>query len=69
MILLMERFGWPIMKSCSVICGLLFGCIIAGATGYFAKAGIVAESFDIFELTDTLINLGIQSSLMAEILC
>lgn len=44
MILLMERFGSPIMKSCSVICGLLFGCIIAGATGYFDKSGIVAVS-------------------------
>ncbi len=34
-ILLCERFGSPIMKSTSVVIGLLTGCIIAGATGYF----------------------------------
>lgn len=39
-ILLCERFGSPIMKSTSVILGLLTGCIIAGATGYFDRAGI-----------------------------
>lgn len=39
-ILLCERFGSPIMKSTSVIIGLLVGCIIAGACGYFSAAGI-----------------------------
>lgn len=39
-IILCERFGAPIMKSTSVIIGLLVGCIIAGATGYFNRAGI-----------------------------
>ncbi|KAF2664354.1 xanthine/uracil permease [Microthyrium microscopicum] len=39
-ILLFERFGSPIMKSASVIGGLLVGCIIAGATGYFDSSGI-----------------------------
>ncbi|XTI94704.1 Xanthine/uracil permease [Cenococcum geophilum] len=39
-ILLCERFGSPIMKSASVIMGLLVGCIIAGATGYFDRSGI-----------------------------
>ncbi|KAN0091854.1 Xanthine/uracil permease [Hyaloscypha variabilis] len=34
-ILLCERFGSPIMKSTSVVIGLLTGCIIAGSTGYF----------------------------------
>jgi len=43
-ILLMERFGSPIMKSASVIVGLLVGCIIAAATGYFDPAGIDAVS-------------------------
>jgi xanthine/uracil permease len=43
-ILLMERFGSPIMKSASVIVGLLVGCIIAAATGYFDKSGITAVS-------------------------
>jgi uric acid-xanthine permease len=43
-IVLMERFGSPIMKSASVICGLLVGCIIAAATGYFDKSGIIDVS-------------------------
>jgi xanthine/uracil permease len=30
------------MKSTSVILGLLVGCIIAGATGYFDRSGINA---------------------------
>jgi uracil-xanthine permease len=41
-IIICERFGSPIMKSCAVVIGLLIGCIIAGATGYFDKSGIVA---------------------------
>ncbi len=41
-IILCERFGSPIMKSCAVVVGLLVGCIIAGATGYFSSAGIDA---------------------------
>ncbi|KAK5044714.1 hypothetical protein LTR84_010488 [Exophiala bonariae] len=39
-IILCERFGSPIMKSCAVVVGLLVGCIIAAATGYFDDAGI-----------------------------
>ncbi|TGZ82519.1 Xanthine/uracil permease [Ascodesmis nigricans] len=39
-IIICERFGSPIMKSTSVICGLLVGCIIAGATGYFDSTDI-----------------------------
>ena len=41
-IILCERFGSPIMKSCAVVVGLLVGCIIAGATGYFSSSGISA---------------------------
>ena len=41
-IILTERFGSPIMKSCAVVIGLLVGCIVAGATGYFSDAGIKA---------------------------
>lgn len=37
-----ERFGSPIMKSTSVAIGLLVGCIIAAATGYFDRSGIDA---------------------------
>ncbi|KAI0126307.1 permease family-domain-containing protein [Xylariales sp. AK1849] len=39
-IILCERFGSPIMKSTSVVIGLLTGCIIAGACGYFDRSGI-----------------------------
>ncbi|KAI0546995.1 purine permease [Xylaria curta] len=39
-IILSERFGSPIMKSTSVIIGLLTGIIIAAATGYFDRSGI-----------------------------
>lgn len=41
-IILCERFGSPIMKSTAVVIGLLVGCIIAGATGYFDSSGIDA---------------------------
>jgi NCS2 family nucleobase:cation symporter-2 len=41
-IILCERFGAPIMKSTAVVIGLLVGCIIAGATGYFDKSPIDA---------------------------
>ncbi|KAI1736083.1 purine permease [Xylaria scruposa] len=39
-IILCERFGSPIMKSTSVIIGLLTGIVIAAATGYFDRSGI-----------------------------
>ncbi|ORY70377.1 permease family-domain-containing protein [Pseudomassariella vexata] len=39
-IILCERFGAPIMKSTSVIIGLLTGCIIAAACGYFDRSAI-----------------------------
>ncbi|KAF8464035.1 permease family-domain-containing protein [Kalaharituber pfeilii] len=39
-IILCERFGSPIMKSCSVVLGLLVGCIISAATGYFDRTDI-----------------------------
>ncbi|KAK2630417.1 hypothetical protein QTJ16_001237 [Diplocarpon rosae] len=41
-IILCERFGSPIMRSLSVIVGLLVGCITAASTGYFSRAGIDA---------------------------
>ncbi|KAF4120385.1 nucleobase:cation symporter-2, NCS2 family [Geosmithia morbida] len=41
-IILCERFGSPIMKSTSVVIGLLVGCIIAAACGYFDRSGIDA---------------------------
>ncbi|KAF2836122.1 Xanthine/uracil permease [Patellaria atrata CBS 101060] len=39
-IIFCERFGSPIMKSTSVVLGLLSGCIVAGACGYFDRSGI-----------------------------
>ncbi|EGX49144.1 hypothetical protein AOL_s00079g16 [Orbilia oligospora ATCC 24927] len=41
-IILCERFGSPIMKSCAVIIGLFVGCIVAAACGYFDDTGIKA---------------------------
>ncbi|AOA61216.1 Putative uric acid-xanthine permease [Komagataella phaffii CBS 7435] len=41
-IVICEKWGSPIMKSCAVIMGLLMGCIVAAATGYFSHAGIDA---------------------------
>jgi len=41
-IILCERFGSPIMKSTAVVVGLLVGCIIAAACGYFDRSGIDA---------------------------
>lgn len=39
-IIICEKWGSPIMKSCAVICGLLVGCIVAAACGYFSHSGI-----------------------------
>lgn len=39
-IIVCEKWGSPIMKSCAVICGLLIGCIIAAACSYFDGASI-----------------------------
>ncbi|CDK28115.1 unnamed protein product [Kuraishia capsulata CBS 1993] len=39
-IILCEKWGSPIMKSCAVIVGLLVGCIVAAACGYFDHSSI-----------------------------
>ncbi|KAL1598842.1 hypothetical protein SLS60_007984 [Paraconiothyrium brasiliense] len=39
-IIICERFGSPIMKSTAVVIGLLVGCIIAAACGYFDRSSI-----------------------------
>ncbi|KAF2433515.1 Xanthine/uracil permease [Tothia fuscella] len=39
-IIIAERYGSPIMKSTAVVVGLLVGCIIAAACGYFDRSGI-----------------------------
>lgn len=41
-IILCERFGPPILKSCSVVVGLLVGSIVAAACNYFEDSGITA---------------------------
>lgn len=48
-----ERFGSPIMKSCAVVVGLLIGCIVAGACGYFSASGIDAAPVVSFIWTHT----------------
>lgn len=39
-ILICEKWGSPIMKSCAVICGLFVGCVVAAACGYFSHGNI-----------------------------
>ena len=41
-IIFCERFGSPILKSSSIVVGLLVGSIIASATGYFDRTSIDA---------------------------
>ncbi|KAJ5910900.1 Purine permease [Penicillium subrubescens] len=41
-IILCERFGPPILKSCAVVVGLLVGSIVAAACNYFQNSGITA---------------------------
>ncbi|KAK7887707.1 hypothetical protein LTR67_009610 [Exophiala xenobiotica] len=52
-IILCERFGSPIMKSCAVVLGLLVGCIIAAATGYFDDSGITSAKAASFIWVET----------------
>jgi NCS2 family nucleobase:cation symporter-2 len=39
-IIMCERFGSPIMKSCAVIVGLFVGCVVAAGCGYFTSDAI-----------------------------
>ncbi|KAH6912463.1 purine permease [Coprinopsis sp. MPI-PUGE-AT-0042] len=39
-IILVEVFGSPFMRNISIICGLVVGCIVAGATGYMSSSSI-----------------------------
>jgi NCS2 family nucleobase:cation symporter-2 len=41
-IILCERFGPPILKSCAVVVGLLVGSIVAAACNYFESSGITS---------------------------
>ncbi|CEJ54866.1 Putative Purine permease [Penicillium brasilianum] len=41
-IILCERFGPPILKSCAVVVGLLVGSIVAAACNYFETSGIAS---------------------------
>ncbi|GMG19991.1 unnamed protein product [Ambrosiozyma monospora] len=52
-IIIFEKFGSPIMKSCAVICGLLVGCIVAAACGYFSHEGIDAAPVATFPWVHT----------------
>ncbi|TEB33815.1 xanthine/uracil permease [Coprinellus micaceus] len=39
-IILVEMLGSPFMKNISIICGLVVGCIVSGATGYISDSTI-----------------------------
>ncbi|KAK9484378.1 permease family-domain-containing protein [Lipomyces starkeyi] len=39
-ILICEKWGSPVMQSCAVVIGLLVGCIIAAANGYFDRSTV-----------------------------
>ncbi|OBA24194.1 Xanthine/uracil permease [Metschnikowia bicuspidata var. bicuspidata NRRL YB-4993] len=52
-IILSEKFGSPIMKSCAVIVGLLVGCIVAAACGYFSSEAISAAPVITFPWVET----------------
>ncbi|KAH3900851.1 nucleobase:cation symporter-2 family protein [Saccharomycodes ludwigii] len=39
-IIMCEKYGSPIMKSCAVIVGLIVGCIVAAACGYFDRSTV-----------------------------
>jgi len=52
-IILCERFGSPIMKSTAVVWGLLVGCIVAAACGYFDRSSIDAAPAASFIWTKT----------------
>lgn len=52
-IIVCERFGAPIMKSCAVIVGLLIGCIVAAACGYFSSHDISAAPVATFPWVHT----------------
>lgn len=41
-IIICEKWGAPIMKSCAVVVGLLVGCIVAAGVGYFDRSSIDA---------------------------
>ncbi|KAJ9608792.1 hypothetical protein H2200_006563 [Cladophialophora chaetospira] len=66
-ILLCERFGSPIMKSTSVILGLLTGCIVAAACGYFDDTGIKSAPVGSFIWVKTF-NLSIYGPLVLPIM-
>lgn len=60
-IIFAERFGSPIMKSCAVVVGLLVGCIVAAACGYFSASGINSApiaSFIWVHTVSSIINNG-----------
>lgn len=52
-IILCEKFGSPIMKSCAVVVGLLVGCIVAAACHYFDRSGIDSAPAATFIWTHT----------------
>ncbi|KAK9477590.1 permease family-domain-containing protein [Lipomyces japonicus] len=52
-IIICEKWGSPIMQSCAVIVGLIVGCIIAAACGYFDRSTIDVAPVATFIWTHT----------------
>ncbi|ORY86390.1 permease family-domain-containing protein [Protomyces lactucae-debilis] len=66
-IVLIERFGSPIMKTSGVILGLLVGCIISGATGYWDTSSITKAPAITFVWVKTF-KLGVDGTLILPLL-
>ncbi|RPB09340.1 Xanthine/uracil permease [Morchella conica CCBAS932] len=62
-ILIVELFGAPLIRNCSVACGLLVGAVIAAATGFVDSAPINRAPSVTFMWTHTF-KLGIDGSLV-----
>lgn len=62
-ILIVELFGAPLIRNCSVACGLLVGAVIAAATGFIDSAPINKAPSVTFMWTHTF-KLGIDGSLV-----
>lgn len=66
-IILIERFGAPIMRTSGVVLGLLVGVIISAATGYWDSSSIKAAPAITFVWTTTF-KLGFDATLILPLL-
>ncbi|KAI1337465.1 purine permease [Xylariaceae sp. FL0016] len=66
-IVLVEQFGSPLMKSASVILGLLVGCLVSGLTGYWQLGNLHAAPAVTFLWTHTF-KLSVDGALVLPLL-